>query len=87
MPTATGGETIGERLTRLRAELVVLRAAHTRALKNGSSFSMGGVAVSSHAIESYRAQERALTSKIARLEARLSGTCDATNIANTVIGT
>ena len=84
MPTATGGETIGERLTRLRADLVRVRATIARAENNGQSNSMGGAAVTEIAYERALARERELTPQIAALEARLTGSGARPGIAVTV---
>jgi len=81
MPTPTGSETIGEALTRLRAELAGVRQALMRSDKNGASFSMGGVSVTS--VQYDRLIERAgrLEVQIRSFEARLAGTADSVNAA------
>lgn len=73
MPTPQGGETIGERLTRLRSELVDARLVVRRASRNGQSFSVNGTAITEISIE--RAQERVdrLEAQIRTLESRLAG--------------
>lgn len=73
MPTSTGAETIGERLTRLRTELARVRATIQRQETNGGSFSIGGTAVTQIAYERALQRERDLTAEIATLEARLGG--------------
>lgn len=73
MPTATGAETIAERLTRLRAELTRVRATIARSETNGSEFRTGGTAVTQIAYERALDRERKLTEQISTLEARLVG--------------
>lgn len=73
MPTATGGETIGERLTRLRAELARVRTTIERHEGNGQSVSFGGTAVTEIAYERALARQEKLEREIRALEARLSG--------------
>lgn len=73
MPTATGKETIAEKLTRLRADLVDVRTAIKRATLLGSSFSDRGVSFSSVAIADLRSRERNLELEISRLEDRVAG--------------
>lgn len=73
MPTQTGGETIGERLTRLRAELAAVRGTISRHHLNGQSFSIGGTAVTEIAYERALKREAQLESQIAALEDRLNG--------------
>lgn len=70
---ATGGETIGERLTRLRNELARCREVIARAENNGGSFNMGGVSVTQVAYQSAQDRERRLMREIAALERRLTG--------------
>ena len=83
MPTATGAETIGERLTRLRADLARVRATIQRSETNGSQFSLGGTAVTQIDYERALERERSLTSEIANLEARLSGSSARSGVAIT----
>lgn len=83
MPTATGAETIGERLTRLRTDLARVRATIQRQETNGSTFNLGGTAVTQIAYERALQRERELTADIATLEARLSGTAARPGIAVT----
>jgi hypothetical protein len=83
MPTETGGETIGERLTRLRSALVRARETIARAESNGQSNAMGGSVVTEIAYDRALARERELVSEIAHLEARLSGTAARRGIAVT----
>lgn len=73
MPTATGAETIGERLRRLRTDLARVRETLARAESNGQSFSLGGTAATEIAYERARARARELQTEIAALEARLAG--------------
>lgn len=84
MPTASGGETIGERLTRLRADLARVRLTIARALNNGQSNVMGGTSVTEIAYERARTSEREITAEIAGLEARLSGSAARPGLALTV---
>lgn len=83
MPTTTGAETIGERLTRLRADLARVRATIQRSETNGSQFSLGGTAVTQIAYERAIERERALTAQIADLEARLAGSSARSGVAYT----
>ena len=83
MPTATGGETIGERLNRLRADLARVRATIQRQETNGSQFNLGGTAVTQIAYERALQRERELTAEIAALESRLSGSAARPGIAVT----
>lgn len=73
MPTSTGAETIGERLTRLRAELARVRATIARSETNGGSFNIAGTAITQIAYERALQREQDLSRDIATLEARLSG--------------
>lgn len=70
---ATGGETIGERLTRLRNNLTRTREVIARVENNGTSFNMGGTSVTQAAYESAINRERQLMREIAALERRLTG--------------
>jgi hypothetical protein len=83
MPTPQGGETIGERLTRLRAELARTRQVIERAETNGQQFNIGGVAVTQIAVDRAQERERKLTTEIRGLEARLAGGRAATGLAVT----
>lgn len=83
MPTSTGAETIGERLTRLRADLARVRATIQRSETNGSQFTLGGTAVTQIAYERALERERALTAQIADLEARLAGSTARSGVAFT----
>ena len=83
MPTATGAETIGERLTRLRADQARVRATIQRSETNGSQFNLGGTAVTQIAYERALQRERELTAEISTLEARLSGSAARPGIALT----
>jgi hypothetical protein len=84
MPTASGAETIGERLTRLRADLARVRATIQRAESNGQSNMMGGASVTEIAYERAQMRQRELTAEIASLEARLSGSAARPGMALTV---
>lgn len=83
MPTAIGGETIGERLTRKRAELVRVRATIARHENNGAASNIDGAAVTEIAYERAQQRERGLVADIARLEARLTGSRASPSIALT----
>jgi len=83
MPTAQGGETIGERLERLRGELARARRVIELAETNGQQFSVGGVAVTQIAVERAEERERRLTTQIRSLEARLVGKRAATGMGTT----
>jgi len=71
--TPTGGETIGERLARLRTEITRAREVIARVENNGASFNMGGVAITQAAYESAQVRERRLMLEISELERRLTG--------------
>lgn len=73
MPTTSGGETRGEKLTRLRTELASVRATIERSHKNGQSFSMPGASVTQVAYERAIARERQLERQISSLEAVVEG--------------
>lgn len=73
MPTSTGSETIGERLTRLRTELTRVRLTIERAETNGAAFNIGGTAVTEIAYDRAQGRRRELEREIATLEARLAG--------------
>jgi hypothetical protein len=73
MPTETGGETIGEQLTRLRSSLVRARETIARAENNGQANNMGGALVTEISYDHALARARELEGQIAALEARLSG--------------
>jgi hypothetical protein len=73
MPTATGSETIGERLDRLRVELTRVRATIERHETNGASFAIGGAAVTQVAYDRALARCARLEGQIRQLEARLAG--------------
>lgn len=73
MPTDTGGETIGERLKRLRAELSRVRETIARAENNGAANNLGGTAVTEIAYERALGRQRELQAAIEQLEVRLSG--------------
>ena len=84
MPTATGGETIDERLTRLRADLARVRQTIARAVANGQGFSIGGTAVSQVAYDRALQRQRELEPQITALEARKAGTGARPGLAVTV---
>lgn len=73
MPTASGGETNDEKLTRLRTELTRARAVIERAETNGTSFSAGGWSVTQIAYERALEREKTLTRQINSLEAKIEG--------------
>lgn len=73
MPTATGGETIGERLLRLRVDLVRVRETIQRSESNGQSFGVNSSSVSQIAYESALVREKKLMREIHKLELRLAG--------------
>lgn len=73
MPTASGGETIDERLIRLRNELTRVRATIERSENNGGSFNIGGAQVTQIAYERAIKREKQLEEQIRVLEARLAG--------------
>lgn len=73
MPTPTGGETIAERLTRLRAEQARVRLTIDRAENNGQGFNIAGTAVTQIAYERAVARDKQLGSEIAELELRSAG--------------
>lgn len=81
MATATGGETINERLARLRASLARVRDTIARAENNGASNNIGGAAVTEIAYERAIQRERQLVAEIGALEARLSGSAARPGIA------
>lgn len=84
MPTAAGGETIAERLERLRADLARVRKTIERAENNGQSNMMGGASVTEIAYERAKDSRREITAEIAALEARLAGSAARPGIAHTV---
>jgi len=84
MPTATGGETINERLTRLRTELTRVRSTIANSENNGSSFSIGGTSVTQIAYERALKRQQQLMREIHALEARLSGSRTGSAMAQTV---
>lgn len=73
MPTDTGGETIAERLKRLRSELTRVRETIARVENNGAANNLGGVAVTEIAYERALGRQRELEQAIGQLEARLGG--------------
>lgn len=83
MPTATGAETIRERLTRLRTELARVRGTIERSENNGSGFNIGGTQVTQIAYERALDRARVLESEISALEARLAGSAARRGLAVT----
>lgn len=83
MPTDTGGETIGERLTRLRSALVRVEKTIERTETNGQSLEMGGAATTEIAYRAALRRAADLRAQIGRLEARLDGSAVQSNIALT----
>lgn len=83
MPTATGAETIGERLKRLRTELSRVRDTLARSEGNGGAFNLGGTQVTEIAYERAQARERELAREIQTLEARLAGSAARPGFAQT----
>lgn len=79
MPTPEGRETIAERLTRLRARLVDVRATIDRSHRNGASFNIAGSAVTQIALEHALREEKELQQEIADLEARIGSVNGATS--------
>ena len=74
MPTDNGGETIGERLARLRADLARVRQTIARAETNGQEVSHGlGIRITSIAYEQALQREQSLEESIRALEGRLAG--------------
>jgi hypothetical protein len=83
MPTATGAETIAERLLRKRTELAAVRTALARSTVNGESFNLTGAAVTQVAFEKLEAREVRLAAEVRRLEARAAGAGFPTALAHT----
>lgn len=83
MPTESGGETIRERLDRLRASLSRVRDTIARAENNGQSSDVGGTQITEIAYERAVRRERELTSEISDLEARIMGSSARTGLAVT----
>ena len=82
MPDAvTGGETIAERITRLRADLVRVRATIARSEDAGQQPSIGGVAVTEIAYERALKREASILQQLAELESRIGGGYNQTAIA------
>lgn len=84
MPTATGGETIDERLTRLRNELTRVRSTIERHENNGASFNIGGASVTQIAYDRAIKRERDLEAQIRTLEARKTGSRSGLRSAQTI---
>lgn len=82
MPTSTGGETIAERLTRLREELTVVRATIDRTMKNGQTFGIRGTTMSQIAFDHVTRREAKLNTEIQSLENRLSNSGARSGLAN-----
>ena len=83
MPTETGAETIGERLTRLRAERESARQVVARVEGVGQSWSMGGTAITAASYDAALRRISKLDAEIRALESRLTGVPDRSNIAVT----
>jgi hypothetical protein len=83
MPTETGAETIGERLTRLRTDQARVRATIARHENNGAGFTMGGTTVTEIAYERALDRDRELSREIAGLEGRLAGSTARPGVAVT----
>jgi hypothetical protein len=81
MPSETGGETIGERLKRLRTELTRVRETVARHENNGAANNIGGSSITEIAYEQALARTARLESQIAGLEARLAGSAVRQGIA------
>lgn len=78
MPIQTGAETIGERLTRLRAELARVRRTIARSEDNGAAARIGlGTEVTQIAYERALERARKLEGDIRELERRLAGAASA----------
>lgn len=73
MPTPTGGETIGERLKRLRTSLERVRQTLARAENNGQENNIAGAQLTEIQYERALARQTKLENDIAALEARLAG--------------
>lgn len=75
MPTddPSGRETIGERLTRLRADLARVRLTIAREEQNAQSYNLGGTAATEIAYDRAITRARELEQQIASLEDRLDG--------------
>lgn len=85
MPTPTGGETIGERLKRLRCDLSRVRETIARAENNGAANNLGGQQVTEIAHERACARATALEADILTLERRLQGSTARSGIAQLVV--
>lgn len=84
MPGPIGQETIGERLQRLRTELVRVRATLARHETNGESHNIGGAAaITEIAYDRALQRQSKLSAEIAQLEARLTGGAQSPNLAVT----
>lgn len=82
MPTEQGGETIGERLDRLRADLARVRHTVARQENNGAEKAMGlGTRISEVAYQDALQREKDLAADIRRLEARLAGVSSSERVA------
>lgn len=73
MPTATGAETIGDRLTRLRVDLARVRGTIERMENNGQSFGVNSSNVNQIAYERATQREKELSKQVRKLELRLAG--------------
>ena len=84
MPGPLGQETIGERLNRLRAELVRVRATINRHETNGESHNIGGAAaITEIAYDRALRRQTKIESELAMLEARVTGTAGRSGLAYT----
>ena len=81
MPTPTGGETISERLKRLRTDLARVRETIARAENNGQANTFGGQQITEIAYERAQTRERTIAAEIAALEGRLAGSRTRNGIA------
>lgn len=81
MPTATGAETIAERLTRHRAALVRVRETIARHETNGQANNLGGVMVTEIAYDRALGRQRELEAALLTLEARLAGDATRSGLA------
>lgn len=77
MPTATGGDTIGERLQKLRVDLTRVETTIARAESSGQSRDIGGGSVTEIAYERALESRTRLQGQILKLEQRLNGSAGA----------
>lgn len=81
MPTPTGGETLGERLLRCRAELARVDRTLARHEDNGQSVNLGGTAVTEIAYERALERRESLRREIRDCEAQANGSQARSNVA------